>query len=222
MYTWPLFLAFYIPLIFALYQLKISEICTLLQPIKWKIFCILRIIPFIFVICSYLETLTSYDEEKLLSYLFDNYTSATRPALNDRDTVNVTLGLTLSQIIDVVRFCHVFFNISIFRISLSYCYILKTGDYFSNKVITVDWQGPKYASAVSKLQNPHCVKSVLIRNFSGTYFLAFGLNTEIYKVNLRIQSKCAKITTRKIPNTDTFQPVPGKVIQMCSKTYSPL
>ena len=32
---------------------------------------------------------------------------------------------------------------------------------------------------------------------SGPYFPAFGLNTEIYGVNLRIQSKCRKIWTRK-------------------------
>ena len=35
------------------------------------------------------------------------------------------------------------------------------------------------------------------RVFSGPYFPAFGLNTEIYLVNLRIQSKCGKIRTRK-------------------------
>ena len=33
--------------------------------------------------------------------------------------------------------------------------------------------------------------------FSGPYFLVFGLNMEIYKVNLRIQSKYRKIQTRK-------------------------
>ena len=48
----------------------------------------------------------------------------------------------------------------------------------------------------------HWVKSVRIRNFSGLYFPAFGLNTERYGVSLRIQSECKKIQTRKIPNTD--------------------
>ena len=33
-----------------------------------------------------------------------------------------------------------------------------------------------------------CTKSVRIRSFSGPYFPALGLNTEIYVVNLRIQS----------------------------------
>ena len=33
--------------------------------------------------------------------------------------------------------------------------------------------------------------------FSGPYFPAFGLNTGIYGVNLRIQSECRKIQTRK-------------------------
>ena len=36
---------------------------------------------------------------------------------------------------------------------------------------------------------PHCVKSVRIRIFSGLYFPAFGLNAEIYTVNLGIQSE---------------------------------
>ena len=43
----------------------------------------------------------------------------------------------------------------------------------------------------------HCVKSVRIRSFSGSYCPAFGLNTEINSVNLRIQSKCGKITDQK-------------------------
>ena len=33
----------------------------------------------------------------------------------------------------------------------------------------------------------HCVKIVRIRSFSGTYFLTFGLNTEI--LNFRTQSE---------------------------------
>ena len=45
----------------------------------------------------------------------------------------------------------------------------------------------------------HCVKSLQIRSFSGPYFPVFGLNTEIYSVNLRIQSKCGKIRTGKKP-----------------------
>ena len=43
----------------------------------------------------------------------------------------------------------------------------------------------------------HCVKSVQNGVYSGPYFPAFGLNTKIYAVNLRIQSKCGKIRTRK-------------------------
>ena len=35
------------------------------------------------------------------------------------------------------------------------------------------------------------------RVFSGLYFSAFGLNTEIYSVNLHIQSEYGKIQTRK-------------------------
>ena len=53
----------------------------------------------------------------------------------------------------------------------------------------------------------HYVKSIHIRRFSGPYFFAFGLNTEIYIVHLGIQSKYGKIQARKTPNTDTFHVV---------------
>ena len=33
--------------------------------------------------------------------------------------------------------------------------------------------------------------------FSNPYFLVFGLHTETYSANIRIQSKCGKIRTRK-------------------------
>ena len=33
---------------------------------------------------------------------------------------------------------------------------------------------------VNKNSGSHCVKSVLIRSYSGPYFPAFGLNTERY------------------------------------------
>ena len=52
-----------------------------------------------------------------------------------------------------------------------------------------------------------CVKSVRIRSYSGPYFPAFGLNTEIYRVSPRIQSEGGKIRTRKTPTTDTFHAV---------------
>ena len=48
------------------------------------------------------------------------------------------------------------------------------------------------------------MKKVRIRSFSGPYFSAFGLNTERYRVSLRIQSECEKIWNRKTPNTKNF------------------
>ena len=42
-----------------------------------------------------------------------------------------------------------------------------------------------------------CVKCVRIRSFSGPYFSPFGLNMDRYGINLRIQSKCGKIRTKK-------------------------
>ena len=64
------------------------------------------------------------------------------------------------------------------------------------------------AIEMGKLSNigntSHWVKTILIRCFSGPYFLAFGLNTERYGLSFRIQSKWGKIRTRKSPNTATF------------------
>ena len=53
----------------------------------------------------------------------------------------------------------------------------------------------------------HCVKSVRIWSYSGTYFPAFGLNNETYSASLRIQCECGKIQTRITPNMDTFYAV---------------
>ena len=53
----------------------------------------------------------------------------------------------------------------------------------------------------------HYVKNFRIQSFSGPHFPVFGLNTEIYEVNLRIQYSRGKIRTRKTPNTDTFYTV---------------
>ena len=57
------------------------------------------------------------------------------------------------------------------------------------------------------VNNVYCVKSVRILSYSGSYFPAFRLNTEKYSVSLCIQSKCGKMRTRIIPNTDTFYAV---------------
>ena len=55
------------------------------------------------------------------------------------------------------------------------------------------------------------VWSVRIQSFSGPHFPALGLNTEIYRVNLHIQSECGKIRIRKTPNTDIFYAVIIKI-----------
>ena len=57
----------------------------------------------------------------------------------------------------------------------------------------------------------NCVKSVRIQSFSNPYFTAFGMNTEINRVKLRIQYECGKIRTRKSPNTDSFNIVNSSV-----------
>ena len=48
------------------------------------------------------------------------------------------------------------------------------------------------------------MSNIISKYFSSPYFPVFGLNTEFYSVNIRIQPKCGKIQTRKISNMDTF------------------
>ena len=44
----------------------------------------------------------------------------------------------------------------------------------------------------------HCVKNVSIQNCFGPYFPTFGIKTEIYRVNLRIQSGRENIQIRNL------------------------
>ena len=53
----------------------------------------------------------------------------------------------------------------------------------------------------------YCVNIVQIRSFSGLHFPVFGLNTEIYGVNLYIQFKYGKYGVEKTPYLGTFQAV---------------
>ena len=59
-------------------------------------------------VCIYIDCIPSLGihaskaEEELFKYLFTGYNSNVRPVLNDTDSVNVTIGLTVSQIIDIV------------------------------------------------------------------------------------------------------------------------
>ena len=62
-----------------------------------------------------------------------------------------------------------------------------------------------------RMNIPHCVKSVHILNFSSLCFPGFGLNTEIYSVNIRIQYKCYKVWTRKMLNTDTIYSMTNQI-----------
>ena len=77
--------------------------------------------------------------------------------------------------------------------------------------------GKKYVKKLQEryqmllIKGKHCVKSVQIRSFSGPYFPVLELNTEIYTVNLRIQSKCGKIQTRKTPYLHNFYAVKNSI-----------
>ena len=88
---------------------------------------------------------------------------------------------------------------------------------FSIMLLHRSMQTRSFLKHLYLLQRHHCVKSVRIQSFSGPYIPAFGLNTKIYSVNLRIQSKCRKIRTRKTSNTDAF--LRSKVLPTVARTH---
>ena len=62
----------------------------------------------------------------------------------------------------------------------------------------------------------HCVKMSKYVVISGPYFPVFGLNTEIYGVNLRIQSEYRKIRTR---NSTVFGLISRSVFVLKFRSY---
>ena len=75
--------------------MKSLKIVLILQHNGTAIICLINLL-------HYLVVTASKDEDRLLTDLFSEYKKAARPAIYDDDTVNVTFGMTLSQIIDVV------------------------------------------------------------------------------------------------------------------------
>ena len=66
-----------------------------------------------------------------------------------------------------------------------------------DKKLTLKNNAP-FRSCISKINNTFLAWKVSkYRVFSGPYFPVFELNTEIYRVNLRIQDKYKEIQTRK-------------------------
>ena len=51
-----------------------------------------------------------------------------------------------------------------------------------NKMHSTTWNYYIYHTFIKIVAQVHCLKSVLIRSFSGSYFPVFGLNTERYGV----------------------------------------
>lgn len=52
---------------------------------------------------AFTDSLQGVHERKLLNHLLNNYNSLERPVANESDALEVKFGLTLQQIIDVVR-----------------------------------------------------------------------------------------------------------------------
>ena len=62
-------------------------------------------------------------------------------------------------------------------------------------------------------QSSSLCESARIQGFWCPYFPKFRLNTKIYSINLRIQTKSGKIWTRKTPNMDTWK----TAVKICLK-----
>ena len=68
----------------------------------------------------------------------------------------------------------------------------------------------------------HFLKSLFILNFSSPYFLSFGLNKEIYGVNLRIQSEPEKngpkkLRIRSVINSSSCEELSKYLVDLYSK-----
>ena len=77
--------------------------------------------------------------------------------------------------------------------SSEFCEIFKN-TFFTEHLQTTASKLTEYFHITQKV---HCLKSVQIRDFSGPYFAVFGLNAEIYGLNLGIQSEYRKVRTIK-------------------------
>ena len=100
------------------------------------------------------------------------------------------------------------------------CQTLKIPQYVDYDLQPIVREIPFYIKDISDfLSKLHCVKSIRIRSFSGSYFLAFGLNTERNGVSLRIQPECAKVRVRKTPNTDSFYAVLKSIKEVPENLY---
>lgn len=62
----------------------------------------------------FLGVMAGYNEKRLLHKLLDHYNVLERPVANESDPLQLSFGLTLMQIIDVVSF------IIIYRVSLKF------------------------------------------------------------------------------------------------------
>lgn len=56
-------------------------------------------------------TRAGYNEKRLLHHLLDNYNVLERPVVNESDPLQLSFGLTLMQIIDVVSIYYSFLHI---------------------------------------------------------------------------------------------------------------
>lgn len=68
----------------------------------------LLILIFLFSLSFFTVCLAGYNEKRLLHDLLDTYNTLERPVLNESDPLQLSFGLTLMQIIDVVSTIYIF------------------------------------------------------------------------------------------------------------------
>ena len=101
----------------------------------------------------------------------------------------------------------------LFQIPIHLNWTVVLHNYIEDAMAGITHWGPlknelkKWSVRLTQKQQWHCVKSVRIWSYSGPYFPAFGLNTERYRMSIRIQTKCGKMQTIITANTDTFHAV---------------
>ena len=87
-----------------------------------------------------------------------------------------------------------------------FIYLYNSSGFSSFQLVVGDFRWFQVTPYCNNL-GPHSVTTVRIRSFTGSYFPAFGLDTERYGISFRIQSECRKIQTKETPNMNFFHVV---------------
>lgn len=120
-----------------------------------------------------------------------------------------------------LRIIQVFLTVLTRNYLSAFCCILKNTGFYVINIYTLifnEYGNIRFVACVAYSLVPSIcdidrMKSVRFRDFFGPQFFVFGLNTKIYRISLRIQSKCGKIQTKRnyefghFSHSDTVQAI---------------